>query len=62
MEDVPEPRTALEIAGAIAAFAKSLSDDPALICECLRIAREAIESDYLAAGRRGSRSDPAARL
>lgn len=39
------PRSALELAGAIAAFAKSLSDDQELLTEALWITRLAIQAD-----------------
>lgn len=39
------PQTALELAGAIASFAKSLADDQHLVINALWIARESIQSD-----------------
>jgi hypothetical protein len=43
------PRTALELASTIAAFAKSLSDDQGLVCSAIMIAFQAVQSDQLAA-------------
>jgi hypothetical protein len=41
------PTSALELAGGIVGFARSLSADQQLLASALRIARDAIESDYL---------------
>jgi hypothetical protein len=49
--ETPQPQTALEIAAAIAAFAKSLSDDHQLIDSAMQIARDSMDADYWAARR-----------
>jgi hypothetical protein len=56
MSDGPEPnstdeltpKTALELAGAIAAFARSLSDDQMLLCDALTLAYQSVSADHLA--------------
>jgi hypothetical protein len=46
--DEVTPRTALELVGAIAAFARSLSEDEALVCSALIMAYQSVSADHLA--------------
>ena len=50
------PQTALEVAGAIVAFCRSLTDDQKLLYDSLRIATDAISADLMAEARRQSSS------
>ncbi len=47
-DDHIRPKTALEIAGIIAAFARSLSDDEMLLCDALTLAYQSVSADRLA--------------
>ena len=51
------PQSALELAGTIAGFARSLSDDRELLVDALGIAKDSIWSDLIAS-RRSQRGEP----
>jgi hypothetical protein len=48
LDNLPEPKTTLEVAGLIVGFARSLSDNQDLLKTAFAIARDAIHSDHQA--------------
>jgi hypothetical protein len=62
MDDIPRRRQLFKSRALLRRFPRAYRMERPWFCECLRIAWEAIESDYMRAGRRGSRSGPAAKL